>query len=250
MDPLIDKAHGPALPPLFREDFLPQRRISSARMAIIEGNRMKSDLLRSYCTNYWGFDVVAVEKTARSGIAMVTQDKPELVLAAVPLPDLRLADFVEQLRLASPASKLILLIASYNEYLIHTLSATEYHGLVFESVENLASLGAAIERVRSGARFVSTPILQCQSALRSTAGAFPQVLSKRLEEVLICIAHSLSDDEIGLQLGFTPGTAQCHRRTLMGKLNIHSTPKLIRYCAEKGFNSVPLPVSRQPATIA
>ena len=250
MDFLINQL-GESLSPYFvREDRSSPRRISAARMAIIEGSRMKSDLLHSYCTNYWGFDVVAIEHTARAGIAAVAHTKPELVLAAVPSLDLGVVAFVEQLRLVSGASKLILLMAQYNEYLVHILSSTEYDGLVFESAENLCSLGKAIDRVRAGSRFVSTPILQCQSALRDTPAAFPKVISKREEEVLICIAHSLSDEEIGFQLGFSAGTALTHRRTLMAKLGIHSTPKLIRYCAQKGFNSVPMPVSPQAATLS
>jgi len=57
----------------------------------------------------------------------------------------------------------------------------------------------------------------------------------------VCIAHSFSDAEIGTQLGLSSATALVHRRQIMRKLSIHSTPKLIRYAMEKGFNAVPPP---------
>ena len=102
------------------------------------------------------------------------------------------------------------------------------------------SIGHAIEHVRQGYRFTSMRILQGQKALLAEPTAFPKLLSKREQEVLACIAHSLSDDEVAVRLGLSRGTALAHRRKLMLKLGIHSTPKLIRYCAEKGFNLAPL----------
>jgi DNA-binding CsgD family transcriptional regulator len=128
-----------------------------------------------------------------------------------------------------------------NEYLVHVIGATGYHALVFSADESLSSLGQVIERVRQGARFISSRLARCQAALWAAPASFPKLLSKREQEVLVCIAHALSDEEIARQLGFAPGTALSHRRRLMSKLGIHSTPKLIRYCADKGFNSVPPP---------
>lgn len=211
-------------------------------MAIIESNSTKAELLNYYCANCWGFEVVALEKTGSGGVAAVARTKPELVLAALTPPDLGgPVDYINQLRRAAPSAKLILLTAQCFEYLIHLVSTTEYHGLILEADESLSSFGLAIECVRQGIRFVSTRIVQCQTAMRTAPASFPKVLSKREQEVLVCIAHSFSDEEIGRQLGFSNGTALSHRRKLMSKLCIHSTPKLIRYCADKGFNVVPPP---------
>lgn len=91
--------------------------------------------------------------------------------------------------------------------------------------------------MRQGVRAVSPRIVQSQTALRNAPASFPKLLSRREEQVLVCIAHALTDDEIGLQLGFSATTALSHRKKIMGKLGIHSTPKLIRFCADKGFNS-------------
>jgi DNA-binding NarL/FixJ family response regulator len=154
-------------------------------------------------------------------------------------PDLGLVDFIRQLQGAAPAARLILLTAECNEYLVHIIGSTGYNALVFSADESLSSLGQVIERVRQGARYVSTRIARCQAALWAAPASFPKLLSKREQEVLVCIAHALSDEEIARQLGFATGTALSHRRRLMSKLGIHSTPKLIRYCADKGFNSVP-----------
>lgn len=222
-------------------------RISAARLAIIDANRAKAELMHYFCTHHWGFDVVAFEHTGHAGIAAVAQAKPELVLAALTPADMAMNDFANGLRAAAPAAKLILLTSHCNEYLVHTLSATGYQGLIWEVEEGLASLGQLVERVRHGARVVSHGILQCQAALRAAPNAFPKLLSTRHQEVLVCIAHSMSDEEIARQLGVSVGTALSHRQKIMRKLNIHNTPKLIQYCIEKGFSSVPPPTPPQAA---
>ena len=216
-------------------------RISAARLAIIDANRAKAELMHYFCVHHWGFDVVAFEHTGQAGIAAVAQTMPELVLAALTPTDMAMNDFVGGLRAAAPATKLILLTSHCNEYLVHALSGAGYNGLIWEMEEGLASLGARIERVRDGARVVSHGILHCQAALRDAPNAFPKLLSTRHQEVLVCIAHSMSDEEIARQLGVSVSTALSHRQKIMRKLNIHNTPKLIQYCIEKGFSSVPPP---------
>ncbi len=217
-------------------------RISAARLAIIEACRTKAELLQYFCGHYWGFDVVACEYTSSGGIFAVSRSEPELVLAGLPPMDMSVVSFVTSLRGAAPAAKLVLLTSSCNEYLVYTLGFTEYHGLVWDAEEGLASLGRLIERVRHGGHAVSMGILNCQHALRSEPNAFPKLLSRRHLEVLVCIAHSMSDEEIARQLGCSVGTALSHRQRIMQKLGIHNTPKLIQYCIEKGFASFPLPM--------
>jgi DNA-binding NarL/FixJ family response regulator len=189
---------------------------------------------------------VACEHTGENGIAAVKRAQPDLVLAALTPPDVRMIDYVRRLRAAAPAAKLVLLAPQCNEYIVHALEATAYHALVCESETNMAALAQMIERVRQGLRPVSRAVQQCRSALRSDPDAFPKLLSRRLMEVLVCIAHSMSDEEIARQLGLSASTALSHRRKIMSKLNIHKTPKLIRYCRDKGFSSVPPPAPPQP----
>ncbi len=210
-------------------------------MAIINHDRIKAELLHFYCANHWGFDVAAIEFNGRDGLAAVSRTKPDLVLLSLSLPDLDAVSSIRELRSIAPATKIIGQAVRCSDYLLHQLAGTEYHGLILDTEESLVSLGQAIERVRQGTRAISPRIVQHQMALRNEPASFPKLLSHREEQVLVCIAHALTDEEISLQLGFSSTTAVSHRKKIMRKLGIHSTPKLIRYCADKGFNSVFLP---------
>lgn len=218
----------------------------ATRTAIIEPNRAKAELLAYFCTNSWGFEMIALEKSGSAGVTAVHAGQPDLVLAALTPADCLAVDFISRLRRAAPGAKLVLFTTQCSDYLLHAIASSEYHGLVYEPDETMAAIGAAIARVREGFRYISTHVKACQQALRLAPAAFPKLLSKREQEVLIGIAHSFSDEEIAGRLGVTPATALSHRRRLMSKLGIHSTPKLIRYCAEKGFNSAPPFLRPQP----
>ena len=213
-------------------------------MAVINGDRLKAGLLHFYCATRWGFDVVATEHSGAAGVAVVRDTRPDLVLISLSLPDMDGVQALQQVQAASPGTRLIGQIDHCNEYLLHRLGAGVCHGLVLDGDENVGSLGEIIERVRQGFKAVSPRIAQCQSNMRSNPDAFPKLLSTREQEVLVCIAHSLTDAEIGGAFGVSASTALSHRKKIMRKLGIHSTPKLIRYCAEKGFNTVPPPNTR------
>lgn len=216
-------------------------RIAAARMAIINHDRIKAELLHFYCTAHWGFDVVAVECNGTDGLAAVVRTKPEFVLVSLVLPDLSAPEIIRQIIALSPASRIIGQATRCTEYLLHQLGGAGYHGLFLDVEEGLVPLGRTIERVRLGIRAVSPGIEQRQTALRVNPAAFPKLLSKREQEVLVCIAHCMSDQEIARSLGISKGTALSHRRRLMDKLDINSTPKLIHYCMEKGFNTATPP---------
>lgn len=210
-------------------------------MAIINHDRLKAELLHFYCTAHWGFEVVALEFTDTDGIAAVARTKPDFVLVSLVLTDVSPPELIQRIHGASTASKIIGQMTHCRDYPLHLLGGAAYHGLMLDPDESLVTLGQTIERVRNGLRAVSPRIALAQTALRTSPEAFPKLLSKREQEVMICIAHAMTDVEIGAVFSVSASTALSHRRKIMRKLDIHRTPKLIRYCTEKGFNAVSPP---------
>lgn len=222
-------------------------RIAAAKMAIINHDRIKAELLHFYCATHWGFDVVMVELSGCEGLTAVTRTKPDVLLLSLAMPDMEALHLIREIRSRAPMTKIVAHAVSCSEYLLHQLAGSEYHGLLLDTEETLSSLGQAIERSRLGLRWISPRILNEQVSMRNASTSFPKLLSRREEQVLICIAYALSDDEIGVRLGFSSATALCHRKKIMRKLCIHSTPKLMRYCADKGFSNAPPPPAVEPS---
>lgn len=216
----------------------------AARLAIIDPNKIKSELLHHHARANWGADVVAVENFGQAGLAASARTKPEIVLVSAHLPDIAPGDFITELKAAASKSRAILMMQHYSEYAIHHMGSSHYHGIICEREEGVAALGQVIQDVRNGLRVISPGISEFQNKLRVAHHSLVKLLTDRHLEVLTCITHSLSDAEIAVQLGCSPSTALGHRQQIMRKLNIRNTPKLIRFGLEKGFGSVPLPRRR------
>lgn len=211
------------------------------RIAIIESNRTKAELLCLYLARLPRSEIAAMECDVVSGIRAVKRVNPDLILASLAMPDCSAAEIIVQLRSVAPTARLIGLVSRCSEFLVYSVANSGCHGLFLETVEELTRLTRAIEHVMLGRRVISDSIVGYQLVLRTTPDAFPKMLSKRELETLICIAHTMTDEEIGRQIAISSGTVQSHRKNIMGKLGIHSTPKLICYCLEKGFHAAGLP---------
>jgi len=208
------------------------------RVAIIEDYRSLADLLRDMCARLWGHEIVFVAHTGLAGLEQCAQHKPDILLCDLGLPDIGGVELVCRVRQRAPDTRVIVLSSLCNDYTIHRLAETSIHAFVDKVTDGLPLLQRAIEQVARGNAFFSPHYLAVSERLRRAPDAFNRVLSEREQEILVWIGNSLSDEEIGRRLDITTATVTTHRAAIMRKLDIHSTPKLMRYCTSIGLNSL------------
>jgi DNA-binding NarL/FixJ family response regulator len=220
---------------------------SRPKLAIIEHSRVKAELLGGFLTSRRNFEVVAVAKDAVAGQEMIGCVNPDLVVAALVMPDFYATGMIAGLREAT-AAPIIGTITHCNEYLAYALTQVRCHGIYWDAVDGLDELLRIVDRVRLGQPAISASLLREQAAWRRNPNYFPKMLSRREQDVLICISRALTNDEIGRQLNISPGTVQSHRKMIMEKMGFHGTPKLIDYAMRAGFRHAPLPCVPLSAT--
>lgn len=217
------------------------------RVAIIHGNRMSAELLQAHCAGAWGCDVTTLESVGRDGVLSVERTRPDIMIVGHQLPAVNCLALLPQLKQAAKSAKLIVTVSQLNDYLVHRLASQHLHAIVEEVSEGIAAIHASIERVRDGGRSLSPRFVHLGARLRSDPTAFPKIISARQEEVLVCVAHAMSDEEIGRTLGMSTGTAKRHRANIARTLNLRSAPQqLIRFAVDNGFSSVPPPTRSLP----
>lgn len=241
------------LPAAFGNAALPSGVASArfaVRVAVIHGNRMSGELLRSYCAGAWGCEVTTLESVGRDAVFSVERNQPDIMIVGHQPPTVNCLELLPQLRRAARAAKIIVTVPQLNAYLVHRLASLHLHAIVEEISEGIATIQTSIERVRDGERSLSPRFVQLAARLRSNPDAFPKILTGRQEAVLVCVAHAMSDAEIARTLGMSTSTAKRHRADIAHKLNLRGTPQqLIRYGIENGLNTVP-PPSRQEANVS
>jgi DNA-binding NarL/FixJ family response regulator len=179
---------------------------------------------------------IALARDGQAGLELCRREQPGLVLLDVELPDCDGFDLVAQIRSCSPEARILVLSSHTEPYVIHRLNVARIDGFVDKNDQPSESLAAALRAVSSGARYFSPAVERALSRHRSDPQSFDKILSSREQELLRMLGQSLSDLEISEKAGLSELTVRNHRRNIMAKLDLHSTPELIRYALENGFS--------------
>ena len=162
-------------------------------------------------------------------LALLDTTQAQMVILDVSMPRMRGIEAVREVKKRYPAMKMLIL-TMYREYLHQALSAGAEGYLVKEDADR--ELFSAIENIRRGERYVSPRL---REELGDDGVPVPEPLSPRETEVLNLIAAGKSNREIADMLYISVRTAESHRATILGKLNLRKTADLVRYAIEKGF---------------
>lgn len=242
---LVSMIHGPpafGCPTAFARtsSSLAQAGGFALRIGVLHGNQLCGELIRTHCIEAWGCDVVVLEHSVPEGLQSIECERPDIVVVGHHPPTVDCLEVLPALKRYA-GMKIVVSAHRITEFLVHRLTSLSFHAVMEESSSGLTELHTAIAKVREGLRQLSPRYLNLAARLRSNPEAFPKLLSARQEQVLICIAHELEDEEIAKCLGMSVATAQRHRNDIMRKLGLHKTTRLIRYCAQAGFDEASLP---------
>ena len=205
------------------------------KIAIVEDHSLIADLLTTLCRRDFKFEVVLTETHGKPALPLIRKLKPDLVLLDISLPDVDGLDLAETILRELPATRILALSSLRDPVTLKRVRELGIHGFVDKRDQNVRRLKEAIDLVSRGHEFFSPIVNEVIGPLRRDPKAFYRMLSEYEQKILGLIGESRSDEEIGVTLGIQPSTAQSRRRDIMNKLEIHTTPKLIRYAIENGF---------------
>ncbi len=208
-------------------------------IVIIEDHQLVRELLVGSCGSLVPGAQVVGASSGAEGIALCRQHQPDIVLLDLVLPDGDGLDCVARILAAAPNARIIALTSHADEFTLHRAMRARVHGFVDKNEQSLHLLGEAIATVMEGRTYFSSVALRIREGLRKDPAAFDKILSDREQELLPFFGEGLSNAEVAQRVGLTAGTVKLHRRNIMGKLGVHSTPQLMRYALEKGFTRGP-----------
>ena len=182
--------------------------------------------------------VVQEAGTAAAALTACRRQAPDLVILDLVLPDGDGLDLLKEIFAVAPAAKVIALSSHIDEFTLHRALSSRVHGILDKNEQPIKVLHEAITAVLEGRQYVSSLVRQLRASVRADPTAFDKILSAREQEVLRLVGDGLSNEQIARQLAISASTAKHHRLNLMAKLDLHSTPQLIRYAMEKGFTRI------------
>jgi DNA-binding NarL/FixJ family response regulator len=172
-------------------------------------------------------EVVGQTSTGEESIALIEENKPDLVIMQVEMQLKEVREILTQVHVVSPNSRIIILTMLDN---IHYLKALSQLGVAAylhkssSSAELLATIDA-LSRNPGGANVV---VSMPRGLLERIGEGPPGTLSQREMEILVLAARGLSNHQIATQLRLSEATVKRHLANIYGKMAVGSRNEAVR----------------------
>ena len=189
----------------------------SIRVAIVDDHRLIRDALSDLISVEPDIDVVASVGDGAAALNAIAEERLDVLLLDLALPDVNGLDLIARIRNSSPTTR-VLVLSMHSE--------PEY-------------AAAARERGAAGLVSKSAPVEELIEAIHVVAsGASIPVegnLTEREREFLAYIGRGATNDEIAAALSLQPKTVEAYSQQLMAKLAVSTRAGLISYARRIGL---------------
>ena len=183
--------------------------------------------------------IVGEAETAMEGVELANQEKPDVILMDIHLPDLSGIEAAKLIKEQCPSTAIVALtIHEDEEYFFKMLEAgaSGYVPKRAAPEELLTAIRAAAEHevyiYPSLAKLLVKDFLS-QPQSRSDRGT--DGLTDREMELLAHLADGATNNEIADTLHISPKTVARHRENIMRKLKLRNRTELVKYAIRKGI---------------
>ncbi|MES2171625.1 MAG: response regulator transcription factor [Actinomycetota bacterium] len=212
------------------------------RVAIADDQQLIRAGFRSLLEAEPDLEIVGEAGTGAEAVALVTRERPDVVLMDIRMPDGDGLWATEQI-VANPAlaGTHIVIVTTFelDEYVAHAIRAGA-SGFLVKDTEPVELIRAV--RVVAGGEALLSPGVT-KRLLERVAGGLREspdtrqldVLTEREREVLGLVGQGLTNDEIGRKLFLSPLTAKTHVSRIMSKLAARDRVQLVVVAYETGL---------------
>jgi len=188
------------------------------------------------------FNVIGMVKNGRELIEEVEQQRPDIVVTDISMPELNGIEATVQIKKIAPDVKVILLTMHGDVTYATRGFEVGASGYVMKQAA-ADELYSAIREAMLGRTFV-TPMIAGDliKSYREEGGIRPDDVQARLtprqREVLQLLAEGLSSKEVADRLNISARTVEFHKYRMMQELNLRTSAELIHYAIKHGIISI------------
>jgi DNA-binding NarL/FixJ family response regulator len=193
-------------------------------VSIVEDNAALCREVAALLDGRPGFRCAGAHRDFRSALNRIPDERPDIALVDIGLPDGSGIELVRELRTRLPAMRVLMLTIEQDSRKIFEALKAGASGYLIKHVP-YPELLKAIEELHAGGAPMSPPVARLLIKFfhehnQSLANSEP--LTPREEEVLALLAQGYCDKEIADRLGCTRRTVAAHCEHIYAKLHVHS----------------------------
>ncbi len=199
------------------------------KLFIVDDHFMVIEGIHSLLQNEKDIEWMGHAMNAASCLGFLQQQKPDVILMDINLPDKSGIDLCSEVKELYPAIHILGLSTFNQQSFIEKMMSNGASGYVIKNATQ-QELMEAIHTVVKGKQFLS---FDAALALRKpdTQTNIP-VITRREREVLELIADGMTNNEIAQKLFISTTTVDRHRKNLLTKFEAKNTASLIRIAAQ------------------
>jgi len=199
------------------------------KLFIVDDHFMVIEGIHSLLQNENDIEWMGHAGNAASCLAFLQQQKPDVILMDINLPDKSGIDLCREVKELYPAVHILGLSTFNQQSFIEKMMSNGASGYVIKNATQ-QELMEAIHTVAKGKQFLS---FDAALALRKPDNQNDTpVITRREKEVLELIADGMTNNEIAQRLFISSTTVDTHRKNLLTKFEAKNTASLIRIAAQ------------------
>lgn len=201
-------------------------------LVIVDDHPLVLDGLTSRLERSNQIDVVGQASNGQDAIKIVEQVMPDVVLMDINMPIMNGIEAAEIFKEKFNAVKLLVLSMHDDREYVMNMARAGVKGYVLKSASADEML-MAIKAVHMGGIYFSPSIAKILT--NQEKNSQDEALSTREQVVLRLLAGGMSNKEMARELDISVRTVETHRRNIKVKLDISTTPGLVRYAVDNGL---------------
>ena len=206
------------------------------RVVVVDDHAVVRSGLRLLLDQEPDIEVAGEAENARRAVFEAIENKPDVVLLDIVMPDQSGIEAIQPLRDAVPGVKVLVLSMQDDPSYVREAFAAGANGYVLKEAAD-AELVDAVRQVAGGGSYVhptlGARLIAAEAEERRRAEEDP--LSEREREILRLLALGHTNQEIAQMLYISVRTAEAHRAHIMRKLRLSTRAELVRYALQHGL---------------
>ena len=197
--------------------------------------------LKQLLASHLGWQVCGEARTGREAVSLAEEQKPDIVVIDISMPDLNGLEAARRIRKALPKTGIIILTLHFSDQLVKDIVEAGARGYVMKADAD-RDLVNAVEALANHRTFFTARAAEKLLNDFSDRISSPQTpvtprsrLTSREREIVQLLAEGKSSKEVAVALGISVKTAETHRANVMRKLQVHSVSELVRYAIKNSI---------------
>jgi DNA-binding NarL/FixJ family response regulator len=215
----------------------PAPTLEKIRVLAADSTRMSSQLLADALAQDRQFEVTGIEPKGSSILQAVAQKKPHVVLVSSTLEESTTLgfDLTRQVCASHPETRVVLIVDTSNRSEVVEAFRCGAQG-IFSRTQSSKTLAKCLINVHQGQVWASSAELRYlleafreSEPLQVLDSRGEEILSKREQDVVRCVAEGLSNREIASRLKLTEHTVKNYLFRIFDKLGVSSRVEVVLY---------------------